>query len=84
MDLHGAELYEYAENALAENLPIANEIKKNMICPVHKRKILFKYDYLNDGTHAYITRYCCLQHAKRVAKAFEEAQLFDHICIENY
>jgi len=83
MDLHGAELYDYAENALAENVPIANEIKKNMPCPVHKRKILFKYDYLNDGTHAYITRYCCLEHAQRVAKAFEKAQLFDHVCIEN-
>jgi hypothetical protein len=60
----------------------ANEIKKSMPCPVHKRKILFQCDYDDSGLNAYITRYCCLEHAKRVAKAFKEAELFDHIYIE--
>ena len=53
-----------------------------MSCPVHHRKILFKYDYTDAGTNVYITRYCCLEHARRVAKAFEEAELFDNIRIE--
>lgn len=54
-----------------------------MPCPVHHRKILFQCDYDDSGLNAYITRYCCLEHAKRVAKAFEEAELFNHIFIEN-
>lgn len=83
MNLYGAELYEYAETSLAENVPVAKEIKKNMICPIHKRKVLFQYDYSNDGTHAYITRYCCLEHAQSVMKAFVKAKLFDHVSIEH-
>lgn len=71
------------EFGLAAAKEEANEIKKSMPCPVHKRKILFQCDYDNAGLNAYITRYCCLEHAKRVAKAFKEAELFDHIYIEN-
>lgn len=81
--MNTAELYEYGETALAEAVPKANAIKKELVCPIHKRKVLFKYDYSDSGTHAYITRYCCLEHAQRVAKAFEEAQLFDHVSVEN-
>ncbi len=77
------ELYDYGESRLQEVVPIAMGIKKNMSCPVHHRKILFKYDYTDAGTNVYITRYCCLEHARRVAKAFEEAELFDNIRIEN-
>lgn len=70
------------EDALAAVKEEANEIKKSMPCPVHKRKILFQCDYDDSGLNAYITRYCCLEHAQRVAKAFKEAELFDHIHIE--
>lgn len=82
-NMTSAELYEYGESSLLSAVPKANEIKKNMPCPVHHRKILFKYDYTDAGTNAYITRYCCLEHAQRVAKAFEEAELFDNVSIEN-
>ncbi len=41
-----------------------------MICPVHRRKVLFTSDYLDDGTHAYITRYCCKEFAEKVAQEF--------------
>ena len=81
--MNSAELYEYGETALAAAVPEANEIKKKMICPVHKRKILFKYDYTDAGTNAYITRYCCLEHAQRVAQAFKDAELFDNVSIED-
>ncbi len=70
------------ETALAVAKEEANEIKKSMMCPIHKRKILFQCDYDDAGLNAYITRYCCFEHAKRVAKAFKEAELFDHIYIE--
>jgi len=70
------------ESGLAYAKEEANEIKKSMPCPVHKRKILFQCDYDDSGVNAYITRYCCLEHAKRVAQAFKEAELFDHIYIE--
>ena len=70
------------EDALAVAKEEANVIKKSMPCPVHKRKILFQCDYDDFGLNAYITRYCCLEHAKRVAQAFKEAELFDHIYIE--
>ena len=76
------ELYDYAESSLAVNVPKANALKAKMICPVHRRKVLFTYDYLNDGTHAYITRYCCKEFAEKVAQAFREAQLFDHVEVE--
>lgn len=76
-----AELYEYGESRLAEALPEAREIKKSMACPVHHRKILFDYDYTEAGTNAYVKRYCCLDHAKRVAQAFKDAGLFDNIYI---
>ena len=77
------ELYDYGETALLASVPKAREIKKNMICPVHRRKILFDYDYTDAGTNVYITRYCCLEHAQRVAQAFKDAELFDNIHIEN-
>lgn len=70
------------EDALAAAKEEANEIKQAMPCPVHKRKVSFKCDYNNSGLNAYITRYCCLEHAKRVAEAFEEAELFDRVRIE--
>lgn len=81
--MNSAELYEYGESALSYALPKAREIKKNMPCPVHHRKILFDYDYTDAGTNVYITRYCCLEHARRVAQAFKDAELFDCIYIKN-
>lgn len=77
------ELYDYAETALLEAVSKAREIKKNMACPVHHRKILFDYDYTDAGTNVYITRYCCLDHARHVAQAFKDAELFDHVYIKN-
>ena len=71
------------ESALAYSKEEANEIKKSMPCPVHHRKVLFKCDYDDAGLNAYITRYCCIEHAKRVAQAFKDTELFDHIHIEN-
>lgn len=74
-----AELYDYAESSLAASVPEAKALKAKMICPVHRRKVLFASDYLGDGTHAYITRYCCKEFAEKVAQAFRDAQLFDHV-----
>lgn len=76
------ELYEYGEEALANNVSKAKKLKSTLPCPTHKRKVLFQYDYTQAGTNAYITRYCCKEHAKRVAQAFIEAQLFDHVYIK--
>lgn len=72
------------EYQLAEELKEAKLIKKELICPIHKRKVLITGDYLNDGTNVYITKYCCLEHAKVVAAAFKKAKLFDHIYIKNH
>ncbi len=77
-----AELYEYGETSLAMNEPVARKLIRNFTCPVHKRKALAKFDYCNDGTHAYITRYCCKAHAEIVAQALIEAELFDFVTIE--
>lgn len=71
------------EYQLASELKEAKLIKKELICPIHKRKVLITGDYLNDGTNVYITKYCCLKHAKVVAAAFKEAKLFNHIYIKN-
>lgn len=70
------------EDALASAKEEATDIKNSMPCPVHKRKISFKCDYDNSGLNAYITRYCCLDHAKRVAQAFKDAELFDRVCVK--
>ena len=70
------------EDALSVAKEEANEIKKSMPCPVHKRNVLFQCDYDDSGLNVYLTRYCCLEHAKRVAQAFKEAEIFDHIYIE--
>ena len=76
------DLYEYGETSLAVNVPKAKKLKSTLVCPVHKRKVLFKYDYTQAGTNAYITRYCCKEHAQRVAQAFIDAELFDNVYIE--
>lgn len=70
------------EYQLADELREAKLIKKELICPIHKRKVLITGDYLNDGTYVYITKYCCLEHAKVVAAAFINAKIFDHIRIK--
>lgn len=71
------------ESGLAVAKEEANKIKKSMSCPVHKRKVLFQCDYDDEGLNAYITHYCCREHAERVANAFKKAELFDHVYIEN-
>lgn len=71
------------ESDLSFSIKEAKAIKAKMPCPKHRRKVLFTADYDNDGVNAYITRYCCREHAERVAKAFEEAQLFNRIEIED-
>jgi hypothetical protein len=76
------DLYEYGETSLAVNVPKAKKLKSTLVCPVHKRKVLFKYDYTQAGTNAYITRYCCKEHAQRVAQAFTDAELFDNVYVE--
>lgn len=38
-------LYDYAESSLAVNVPKAKALKAKMICPVHRRKVLFTYDF---------------------------------------
>lgn len=81
--MNTSDLFEMGESSLAVNVPKAQEIKKRLVCPVHNRKVLFGYDYDNSGTHAYITRYCCPEHAKVVADAFKEAQLFDFVTIKD-
>lgn len=80
--MDSAELYEYGETALAENVPVARSFVRKFVCPVHKRKVLVSFDYDEHGTHAYITRYCCREHAEVVVKALKEAQLFDTVAIE--
>lgn len=78
-------IYDFSggEDGLAYAKKEAAAIKSRMVCPVHHRKVLFSADYDLNGTHAYITRYCCREHAQRVADAFEEAQLFDFVEIED-
>ena len=71
------------ESDLSFSIKEAKAIKAKMPCPKPRRKVLFTADYDNDGVNAYITRYCCREHAERVAKAFEKAQLFNRIEIED-
>lgn len=71
------------ESDLSFSIKEANAIKAKMLCPKHRRKVLFTADYDDDGVNAYITRYCCREHAERVAKAFEKAQLFNRIEIKD-
>ena len=67
------------ESDLSFSFKEAKAIKAKMLCPKHRRKVLFTADYDDDGVNAYITLYCCREHSESVAKAFEKAQLFNRI-----
>lgn len=71
--------YEYL---LAPAEEEAMEIKRRLICPVHRRKVRMCCDYDNDGINAHITGYCCKEFAAKVREALEELELFDRISIE--
>lgn len=72
----------HPESRFVQAMNVANEIKKKMICPVHRRKILFNGNF-TDGCVLMITRYCCREHAECVAQAWKETELFNHIYIIN-
>lgn len=56
---------------------------KNCICPLHKRKGRVSFDFDNDGANAYITAYCCSEHAQSMSQTLKEIQLFNTIVIKN-
>lgn len=62
--------------------PLANKVKAEMICPIHKRKVILNFDYDKDGANAYIVKYCCIEHAQNVADALSEIEFFNNVIVE--
>lgn len=76
-------MFEWYESALSLVKFDVAEIRKNCVCPVHRKKVSIELDYLSDGTYAHISKYCCAEHAQRVAEMLAKLQLLDHIRVEH-